>query len=101
MKEEINNLMTEFSSEISKINVSAKDLMVQKVSKQALKTEVFLRSVYGDAFGVKTKVESESSGGKVVKGISAKDINQGNEIKELVELIDKSEFNKALEFITR
>ena len=96
------NLSEEYINEISKIEITAKDMFENKITAQTLKTELFLQKIYGDKINQKNLENVNILGRqKSINKITEDDIGMGSSIKAVCELIDESKFDENLETLLR
>ena len=98
--EKIDNLETEFYTEIQNKNVKISDLKNLGASDILLKEEIMLRNIYGDKI-----LENEESTDeidatkKVVEKININEIEKIDEVKAFVEALANSENNQNIEVL--
>lgn len=87
----------EYISEISKIEITAKELLEAKVQSQILKTEIYLERIYGDKICHGSKAEGDfGEKQKSIHKITEDDIGMGSNIKSVCNSIDESKFDENL-----
>ena len=95
------NIENEFDNEIKKEKIMIEDLKQLGFSESTLQQEVYLRNIYGDDFiDIENNQESLiDDSKKVISRISINEIEKMSNVKELMDKMKETEFNKNLNFV--
>ena len=96
------SLENEYENEIEKEKVSIEDLKHLGVLETTLQQEALLRGIYGDGFiDIENSVQSNiDDTKKTITRISLNEIEKISVVKELMEGLKDTEFNKNLNMVT-
>ena len=96
----IEDLKNEFYIETKNCNVTAEDLKSAGVSDLVLKSEIYLKSLYGDDIIFDEEVSGEIDlSKKKVEKINLNELNKITELSKFIDSISASEFDKNLEIL--
>ena len=97
----VENYEKEFAIEIAKEDISIDDLKKCGVSEKVFVIENYLRGFYGDKIDKQVIVDDlDSDAQKKVTKIGDMEKEYDNQLKEIFEEIENSEFDKNLDVIT-
>lgn len=98
---ELNDIKLEYLSEVSNKKITISDLLQNKVSIDVVKTEEYLRQIYGDKIDLSKAEDFLVDEKKSIKKLSKDDIGLNLVLKEIAESIEKSSFDENLENILK
>jgi len=98
--EVIEDLKNEFYAEYKSKKISVDDLKKAGVSESLLKTEIFLRNIYGDDIILNEEVETVVDlAQKKVEKVDLTEINKISELTKLIDNVSNTDFDRFVEVI--
>lgn len=95
----LKNFEREYSREIKASDISLEEFSAMQIPEEALRAEIYLRSVYGDEFFEEFEEDSVNEQAKNIEKIGEQDLSLNKNLSKQIAKIETDEFNDVLESV--